>query len=309
MSMILVFGSINIDLILRVKAFAKPGETVLTERYQTEFGGKGANQAVAAARACRDPALRVVMASAVGADAFGQSAVENLKANRVDTRFVRTTEEPTGCAFIAVDQAGENMILVASGANRTVRASDLPDDVLGEARIVVLQMEIPIAEGLALATRANRQGRRVVLNLAPVPDALTSGQLASLLAVTDILVANEHETLAAAALLGSAAASDPASAMAGIAATRDLTGVVTLGAGGATAVFPVGSRRHAPASPVTVVDTTGAGDTFVGILAAGLAEGRSFDDALARACRGASLACLAAGAQAGMPDADALDRA
>ena len=199
--MILVFGSINIDLILRVKTFAKPGETVLTERYQTEFGGKGANQAVAAARARRDFGLRVVMASAVGGDAFGRGAVDNLEANGVDTSAVRTSAEPTGCAFIAVDRSGENAITVASGANRAVRASDVSDELLRMARVVVLQMEVPPEETLALASRAKRFGTQVLLNLAPMPDDIGTDLLTALLAVTGILVANEHETLAAHAQL------------------------------------------------------------------------------------------------------------
>jgi ribokinase len=148
----------------------------------------------------------------------------------------------------------------------------------------------------------------VLLNLAPAPDAASAGPLPALLAVTDILVANEHESIAAAGCLGGTEISDPEAAMAWIARTQKLTGVVTLGAGGATAIFPDGARRHAAATPVEVIDTTGAGDTFVGVLAAGLAEGRAFGEALERACHGASLACLALGAQAAMPDADALDR-
>jgi ribokinase len=307
--MILVFGSINVDLILRVKAFAKPGETVLTERYQTEFGGKGANQAVAAARARRDRTLRIVMASAVGNDAFGRDSIDNLAANGIDTSAIRTSTEPTGCAFIAVDHSGENAITVASGANRTARASDVSDDLLGAANVIVLQMEVPSDEILALASRAKRLGTaRVLLNLAPMPDDIAADLLNSLLAVTDILVANEHEALAAHAQLTGRTGNDHEAAMAEIARTQNLTGIVTLGGRGAAAMFPDGSRRQAAALPVEVVDTTGAGDTFVGILATGLAEQRPLGQALDRACRGASLACLRLGAQAGMPDADALDR-
>jgi ribokinase len=305
--MILVFGSINIDLIVRVPEFARPGETVLTDGYQTAFGGKGANQAVAASRASRAPS-RVVMASAVGDDAFGRIARDNLSANRVDVGFVRIVTEPTGCAFITVDQAGENAITVASGANRAVSASAVPDTLLDEATLVVLQMEVPVVENFALAARARARGKQVLLNLAPAPHADSADHLTALLAATDILVANEHESRAALVLLTGEDAADPETAMAGIARSQGLIGVVTLGAQGATAIFPEGSRRHAAATPVEAVDTTGAGDTFVGILAASLAEGRPFEAALARACYGASLACLALGAQAGMPDAAALDR-
>jgi ribokinase len=305
--MILVFGSINIDLIARVKAIARPGETVLSERYDTAFGGKGANQAVAAARALRDPNLRVAMAGAIGDDAFGRAALDNLIGNRVDTAAVRTVAEPTGCAFITVDGLGENAITVASGANRAVAAADVADDLLRSASVVVLQMEIPAAETLALATRARRFGARIILNLAPAPDGMEADLLRDLLAATDVLVANEHEALAAKALLGGAVGADHEAAMTGIATGRDLIGVVTLGSRGAAAMFPNGTVSRAAALPVEVLDSTGAGDTFVGILAAGLAEALPFTQALERACRGASLACLTLGAQAGMPDAAALD--
>lgn len=304
--MIVVFGSINVDLIARVKAIAKPGQTVLSDRYQTAFGGKGANQAVAASRARQDPSLRVVMASAVGDDAFGREALDNLAANGVETGAVRRSAEPTGCAFITVDGSGENAITVASGANRTVKAADVPDEVLSKASILVLQMEIPAHETLSLARRARRFGARVLLNLAPAPDDLAANLLKSLLAATDILVANEHEALAVNRVLGGRAQDDHEAAMAEIAARQGLTGVVTLGSRGATAIFPDGSLHHAVALPVKVVDTTGAGDTFVGILATGLAEARPFGEALDRACRGASLACLMLGAQAAMPMAAAL---
>ena len=305
--MILVFGSINIDLIARVRAIARPGETVLAERYHTAFGGKGANQAVAAARARRDPSTGVVIAGSVGRDAFGRDARKNLAARGVATRSIRRSTEPTGCAFIAVDDAGENAITVVSGANRTVQAIDVSDALLRKASHVVLQMEIPAAETLALATRARQCGVRVLLNLAPAEGGLTVDLLDRLLAVTDFFVANEHETLTASGLLGGNA-EDPVAAMAAIAAKRALVGIVTLGGQGAAAAFPDGSIRRAAALPVEPVDTTGAGDTFVGILAAGLAEALPFETALERACVGASLACLTLGAQDGMPDAAALDR-
>ncbi|HEV2677492.1 MAG TPA: ribokinase [Aliidongia sp.] len=304
--MILVFGSINMDLIARVRNIAQPGQTVLAERYHTAFGGKGANQAVAAARALKDRG-RVAMAGAVGDDAFGRNALDNLAAQGIDTNAIAIGPEPTGCAFIAVDDAGENAITVVSGANRMVKVADVHDDLLKKASLLVLQMEVPARENLALAVRAKRCGVRVLLNLAPADGDLTTDLLAALLADTDILVANEQEAVAAHGLLGEIAVEDAVGAMTVIATTRALVGVVTLGARGAIAIFPDGTIRHAAARPVVAVDTTGAGDTFVGILAAGLAEARPFGEALARACGGASLACLALGAQDGMPDATLLD--
>jgi len=306
--MIVVFGSINVDLIARVRAIARPGETVLSQGYETAFGGKGANQAVAAARARRDRALSVAMAGAVGDDAFGRGAVDNLARNGVDVGAISRGLAPTGCAFIAVDDCGENAITVASGANRTAKASDVPDEKLQSASLVVLQMEVPGEENFALAARARQLGARVLLNLAPA-EGLPAALLDRLLSVTDLLVVNEHEALTAGAALGGGAADDCADAARAIAMSRSLTAIVTLGARGAAALLPDGSVLRVAARSLEPVDTTGAGDTFVGILAAGLAEARPLAEALERACLGASLACLGLGAQTAMPDAAALDDA
>lgn len=301
--MILVFGSINLDLVTRTPAIPRPGETVLADRYDTWFGGKGANQAVAAARSRPDPAQQVMMAGAVGDDAFGRSARDNLRDAGVDISGVATAGLPTGCAFITVADSGENAITVASGANRAVRADAVPDAVLQRVVMLVLQMEVPFAENLAIARRAQAAGARVALNLAPAPGPGDGETLVALLDATDILVANELETLAAHALLGGVDAAGHEAAMAAIAHGRNLSGVVTLGARGAVAIGQDGAETRVAALPVTPVDTTGAGDTFMGILAASLAGGMGFHDALQRACRGASLACLQPGAQPGMPTA------
>ncbi|MBP0446312.1 ribokinase [Roseomonas sp. SSH11] len=303
--MILVFGSINLDLVARVRAIPRPGETVLSPRHDRLFGGKGANQAVAAARARRDAALPVRMAGAVGADDFGHAARENLRANGVEVGAVREVPEPTGCAFITVGADGENAITVASGANLSVRAEALPEAALEGLRLLVLQMEVPAAEALAMARRARARGAEVVLNLAPAPGEADAPLLPALLAAATILVANEHEAIATLSLLGEDAA-DPVGAMRRLAERAGLTGIVTLGAEGAVA-FGGGQAWRAPAMAIRPVDTTGAGDTFVGVLAAALAEGMALPAALGRACRGASLACLAHGAQAGMPLAAALE--
>ena len=304
--MILVFGSINLDLVARARAIPRPGETVLAPRYERLFGGKGANQAVAAARARRDTALPVCLAAAVGADEFGRAALENLRANAVAVDAVQLVEAPTGCAFITVNADGENAITVASGANAALRAAALPEAALDGLRVLVLQMEVPAAEALEMAHRARVRGAAVVLNLAPAPE--DGVLLPALLAASTVLVANEHEALAAVALLGGAEA-EPVSAMRWLVDRAELAGIVTLGAGGAAVFTPDGAAWRLPALPLHPVDTTGAGDTFVGVLAAALAEGMAMRDAVARACRGASLACLVPGAQPGMPWAEALEEA
>lgn len=305
---IVVFGSINMDLVARVKTIARPGETVLSPRADRFFGGKGANQAVAAARIGRGGPVAVAMAGAVGSDPFGSACLDNLRGNGVDIEAVRIIGEPTGCAFITVDEAGENAITVASGANMLVRADDVPEHLLSRASVLVLQMEAPIAESLEVAARARRSGASIVWNFAPAPAAAERAEVAALLASTDILVVNEHEAVSVAAITGDHAGGDYLGAAAALARSHGCTCIVTAGARGAVAVGPDGARIHAAARPITPVDSTGAGDTFVGVLANGLAEGAGMDEAMRRACTAASLSCLTAGAQAGMPAREALEQ-
>jgi len=306
---ILVFGSINMDLVARVRTIARPGETVLSRRADSFFGGKGANQAVAAARIGRGGPVPVAMAGAVGDDPFGQACLDNLRHNGVDVEAVRITREPTGCAFITVDDRGENAITVASGANMSVQAADLPESVLARASVLVLQMEVPVAESLKVAAGARRSGASVVWNFAPAPAWSDRSEMATLLAATDVLVVNEHEALSIAGMLDENADGDYLKAAGSLARSYGPTCIVTAGARGAVAVSPDGTQTHAVARPITPVDTTGAGDTFVGVLANGVAEGLTIGDAMQRACVAASHACLATGAQAGMPSRGILENA
>jgi ribokinase len=304
--MIIVFGSINVDLVARVEAIPRPGETVLAEDYETLFGGKGANQAVAASRALGSLPGQVTMIGRVGADAFGEAALANLEANGVGIGQIGRSDVSTGCAFISVDRRGENAITVAAGANATASADDACDAAFRSARVIVLQMEVPVEQSIDVAMRARAHGLHVVWNLAPAPSSLDAELCRRVLAATDVLVVNEHEAIAVATTLG-VPAGDHIEAASAIARVGGGMVVVTAGAAGAIAIEADGRRTTATALAVAPVDTTGAGDTFVGVFAAGLAEARPFDEALARACRGASLACLKLGAQAAMPDRQALD--
>jgi ribokinase len=306
---ILVFGSINMDLVARVRTIARPGETVLSRRADSFFGGKGANQAVAAARIGRGGPVAVAMAGAVGDDPFGRACLDSLRHNAVDVGAIRITGEPTGCAFITVDDRGENAITVASGANMSVQAADLPDSVLARASVLVLQMEVPVAESLKVAARARQRGASVVWNFAPAPAWSDRNEMATLLAATDVLVVNEHEALSIAGALEEHADGDYLKAAGLLARSYGPTCIVTAGARGAVAVSPDGTETHAVARPITPVDTTGAGDTFVGVLANGVAEGLTVGEAMRRACVAASHACLVIGAQAGMPSRVALENA
>lgn len=303
--MILVFGSVNLDLVTRVGSIPRPGETVLSPGYTTTFGGKGANQAVAAARV--SAAGGVCLVARVGTDAFGASARANLHDNGVGIDHLGVGPEPTGCAFITVDERGENAITVASGANLALKAAAVPADLIDAGTVLVLQMEVPFGESLSVAQRVRDAGGRVIWNFAPVPAAFRREDLSDLLAATDFLVVNEHEAVAAAAVLGFEGLAFEHAADR-LARAGNLTCVATAGADGATMIDFKGERAHFPASRVVPIDTTGAGDTFVGILATGLAEDRDLASAVSRAVRGASLSCLVVGAQPGMPYRHQLDR-
>jgi ribokinase len=296
--MILVFGSLNIDLVAVVPVLPGPGRTVLAPSYQTHFGGKGANQAVAAARIAG--AGRVRMAGRVGRDGFGDRALDNLAGNGVGTDLVVRADEPTGCAFITVDPAGENAITVASGANLSASADDLPAGLFTADTILVLQMEVPFVQSLAAARRTKSASGTVVWNLAPVPEQMTAAMVSQMLAVTDYLLVNEHEARDAAAAIG-LASPDYELAAGQLAKAGNLTCIVTAGAEGALAAAPDGSSLRVPAPRITPVDTTGAGDTFVGAFAAMVSEAWPLKAALQVGCEAAAQKCLKPGAQAGMP--------
>ena len=283
--MIVVFGSINVDLLLPVPHLPAPSETVLGGDYRIAPGGKGANQALAARRA----GAEVVMIGAVGRDAFADIALSLLRRDGVDLGLVATSARPTGCATITIDAAGDNQIAVSSGANLDVTAAQVPENLLGPQTVLVLQREVPIAENAAIIPRARARGVRILLSLAP------AGPIApARLDDIDIIIANEGE----AATLG-----DDASRRVGEAL------VVTRGAAGATAYLPSGGAIFVPALAIDPVDTTGAGDTFAGVLAAGLDQRVPLAAALNRASAAAALACLAIGAQEAMPDRAAIDAA
>jgi ribokinase len=286
--MILVFGSINVDLVVPVAALPQPGETVLGGDYALFAGGKGANQAMAACRA----GAAVVLAGTVGADSFAALALDPLRAAGVDTRPVRVADRPTGCAAIMVAASGENLIAVASGANMRAHADAIPEILFGPATLFVGQMEVPPEETAIAIRRVRGCGGRAILNLAP---ALPLDP--ALLPQIDLLVANA----------GEAASLEAEPDMVARKLGQGL--VVTAGAAGAVAYLADGERIAVPPLPIEPVDTTGAGDTFVGVLAAALDHGMPLATALRRAGAAAALACLAVGAQSAMPDRAAIDRA
>ena len=289
--MIIVFGSINIDLVTKVAKIPGPGETVLGGDYATSPGGKGANQALAARRA----GARVALAGAVGKDAFAAQALALLRADGVDLSAMRECDAPTGAAFIAVDARGENAIVVASGANMQARAAQLASLNIAPGDILLLQRETPMAETEAAALHAKARGARVMLNLAP------AGPVSEpLLRALDFICVNEHEALTLGAMLN-IEAKDPEAICRAVDAGFNLAAIATLGPAGAVG-FQKGLRVAAAAPSVEVVDTTGAGDTFVGAFAAALERAAGFEAAMRDGLAAGSLACAKPGAQPSMPD-------
>jgi ribokinase len=301
--MILVFGSLNIDLVARVPVIPGPGRTVLASSYETHFGGKGANQAVAAARIAG--AEKVAMAGCVGKDGFGDRTVENLERNGVAAGLIVRAPEPTGCAFITVDGNGENAITVASGANMSARSADLPEAFFAADTVLVLQMEVPFAQSLEAARRTKAARGTVIWNFAPVPEKMTGHMVGDMLATTDYLVVNEHEALDLTGTLG-VSVTDFEIAARELARSGRLVCVVTAGAEGAFAFAQDGGRIHVPALKIVPIDTTGAGDTFVGAFACLISEKAPLPKALEVACEAAAQKCLKRGAQDGMPVRSAL---
>ncbi|RDE09376.1 ribokinase [Pelagibacterium lacus] len=294
--MIVVFGSINIDLIGHAPTLMRPGETVLGTTLEFSPGGKGGNQALAASRA----GAAVKMVGCVGSDDFATRALALLSEAEIDLSGVRRMDRHTGTALIIVDDAGENMITVLPGANSRLRASALEQAGIEAGDYLLLQLETPLEGTIAAAALARRRGAKVILNLAPfmVFDA-------ALLDEVDVLVVNETE-LAGVLDLFDAPRMAEAEALAWLSQRIGATVVATLGARGAIAIED-GKPLSAPALAIKPVDTVGAGDTFVGYLAAGLAEGLDLGAAMARAGVAAGLACLTPGAQPSIPERGAVE--
>ncbi|WP_420960250.1 ribokinase [Brucella sp. IR073] len=287
--MITVIGSINLDLIARTAQLPKPGETVTGSAFQTAPGGKGANQALAAARA----GGQVRMIGAVGTDAFASEALALLEEGGVDLSRVRKTDGETGVALITVEASGENVIVVVPGANGTISQDDVDGAGLSGGHLL-LQHEIPLPLVKAALEAARASGTVSILNTAP-----WQNEAADLLPLADIVIANETEFDLAADRL-KLEGTDREARMAGFAGRTGRTVIVTLGAEGLRVATP--DRQFAvPAYPVTPIDTVGAGDTFCGYLSAGLDMGLELEAACCRAAIAASIACLKPGAQPAIP--------
>ncbi|MFF2030429.1 ribokinase [Arthrobacter sp. NPDC058192] len=297
MSRVFVVGSLNIDQNIRVRSLPRAGETVRGSDASFSPGGKGGNQAVAAARA----GAATAFTGAVGDDAHGRRILQILSEAHIDARHVRVSSAAaTGTAIIAVDDQGENQIIISPGANAALTAADVEaglaavrsDDVL------VLQLEIPTELVRQAARTAKSRGASVILNAAPAP-----GRIDGLFDDVDLLVVNEQEIQVLADLAGISGNLHEL-----VQALPSILGAAVLCTAGAQGAFTVleGKLVHVPATKVSAADSTGAGDTFVGYLAASLAGACELPAAMARASRAAALAVTRTGAMESIPWRDEL---
>jgi ribokinase len=292
-SKILVIGSSNTDMVVKTTRIPAPGETVLGGHFFMNGGGKGANQAVASARLGGD----VSFVCKTGNDIFGREAIASLEKDNIDTGFIFTdANEPSGIALITVDEHGENCIVVAPGANSSLRIGDMEqiEDLIVRAGIILLQLEIPLETVSHIAAVAAGRGIPVILNPAPaqqLPDELLRN--------VSIITPNENE----AEKLTGIPVTDIRTA---IEAAQSLfargveTIIVTLGADGALLVNGNGAA-HIPGYRVEAIDTTAAGDVFNGALVVGLSEKKSIEDSIAFACKAAAISVTRLGAQTSAP--------
>ncbi len=292
-SHVVVIGSINVDLVVDGHRLPAPGETVLGGRFAVHHGGKGANQAVAAARA----GARVTMIAAVGAYEHGEHAIAALSAEGVEVTRVRQVDgEPTGVALVMVGPRGENQIMVAPGANTTLELDDDDRATIREADVLLTNLEVPAATVLEGLRTARDGGTLAILNPAPA-HALS----ADVLALGPILTPNEHELIVA---IGN---DETGPALDELAERHAGPIIVTQGPAGAL-LADRHRRERFPGYPAgAVVDTTGAGDTFCGVLAAWLADGSALPDAIVAANAAGALSVGAAGARAGMPSREEIE--
>ena len=292
---ILVVGSLNTDLVVRTPRFPQPGETISGEDLQVIPGGKGANQAVAAARL----GASVSMLGRVGKDNFGDLLLNNLKSNQVDSQLVQRDEASTGTAIIVVDSNGQNSIVLSAGANGKVTSADITAFL--DHKLLLLQLEIPLETVLSAAQRAHENGLRVILNPAPAQQIP-----AALISLADFLIPNETEL----SLLTGLPVNDINSAEEAARKLLDKGAqnlIVTLGSKGAL-IITRAQVTHVDAYSVDVVDTTAAGDAFIGGFATALLQERSLEESVRYGCACGALAATKFGAQPSLPTKEDVER-
>jgi len=301
MAMVIVFGSLNIDLVMCVDQQPVVGETIVTPTYEWLPGGKGANQAIACARS----GVKTAMVGQVGDDGFGTRILTGLKRDEVLASGVaRHDKEPTGTAFITVDGNGDNQIVVASGANRFVMADQVPDEILHADNVCLMQMEVPHDQNWDVIHRSKSVGAKTILNLAPagvVPREVLDD--------LDYLIVNQIEGRQMAEKMGLEIEESAIAMARRLAKEARLICVMTLGELGCVAMKPDGSGWIVDAYDLEddFVDTTGAGDTFCGVFAGCVFKKMSLQETLRRASVAGSLACRGLGAQSSMPQVEEIE--
>lgn len=295
---ILVVGSINMDLVCRMPRFPSPGETILGSDFFTASGGKGANQAVAAARL----GATVHLVGRLGADGLGDSLLAGLRENVVHAKHIAQIKGvPSGCALILLDDKGQNSIVVVPGANHHLAPADIDaaEDLIRQAAIVLMQLEIPIPAAERTAALCRKHGVSTILDPAPAPPQ----GLTPLLSSVNILTPNQSE---AETLLGRRV-SNPEEAGQALIERGAQCVVLKLGEDGAMIIKRNEKAVHVPAFKVRAVDTTAAGDAFTGALAVAISEGRQLPDAVRFACAAGALTCTRLGAQPSLPGRTEVD--
>lgn len=300
---VVVVGSINTDLVIRSARLPAPGETVLGGEFYSASGGKGANQAVAAARASPAPVLFV---GAIGDDSFGRAALDGLRRENLNLDYIHTVPgEASGIALILVDAQGQNQISVAAGANARLRPEhidQIPTRVFAAARVLLCSLETPLETVIHALRRARQFGLRTILNPAPASSAVAAPEVLSLV---DVLTPNESE----AALMcggGKPGAEEPEQLARVLHARGCRSVVITRGDKGCL-LFEGKTPWRLDAHRVAAVDATAAGDAFNGVLAAGLAEGLTLPDAVHRANGAAAISVTRRGAQPSLPSRTEID--
>jgi ribokinase len=299
MGRIIVIGSSNTDMVVKSKKLPSPGETILGGTFLMNPGGKGANQAVAAARLKGN----VTFVTKTGNDLFGDQSKHLFDIEGIDTRFIiKDLKNPSGIALITVDENGENCIVVASGSNGTLSAFDIDDEVYGDdpSDVFLLQLEIPVSTVEYVAQKVFEKGNRVILNPAPARQ-LSNDLLSSLCVITP----NEFETeLLTGIKVNDALTAETAAEKLFRKGVRNV--VITMGAAGSY-LYNEKVSKLIPVIPVKAVDSTAAGDVFNGALAVALCEGMNIEEAVIFANKAASISVTRMGAQASAPYRNEID--
>ncbi len=300
--MIIVFGSLNMDMSVRLEKLPQAGETILSNEYDLNPGGKGANQALAAARA----GAKVAIVGKVGDDNYGRSITEALKRDGVIVSGVAKSDDlPTGTALTARDSGGQKQIIILSGANVQAAADQIPDEILVPGNVLLMQMELPVDETLTVLERAKQRGCTTILNMAPAI-AIPKRAIGNL----DYLIVNSIEVKQIAEKLGLSIDSNAIKIAHNLAKEGQLTCLVTLGKSGAVAVTKDNQAWGVPTLDVDqslVVDVNGAGDAYCGTFAAAIHGGLGLPEAMRRATIAATLCCMKQGALPSLPYLDDIE--